>query len=195
MPLAVCETGSVQPHTAAKQNSSHIRDRLGRDRPTNTKQAAMASELELHFCEDSHLTECMRLRAQSVQDRNQKRQDGEKLLRPKEYVYRLEFTEQKLKFQKWNIQLGVPGKIIITGTSQHWTPDLTNLMTRQLLDPAGIFWKKEGEDQIQCYEADAQEFGERIAELARIRKVMYFLVTFEDGTDPANINCSITFKV
>ncbi|MBN3296029.1 olfactory marker protein a [Amia ocellicauda] len=161
---------------------------------TAAAAATMASVLELPFQEDTQLTEVMRLRVQSLQQRNHRPQDGERLLRPQEVVYRLDFSQQNLRFQRWSIQLSVPGKITITGISQLWTPDLTNLMTRQLLEPAGIFWKKSGEEQVQCYEADTQEFGERIAELAKIRKVMYFLLSFEDGTEPANINCSIAFK-
>lgn len=38
-----------------------------------------------------------------------------------------------------------------------------------------------------------QEFGERIAELAKVRKVMYFLLAFKDGAEAANLNCSIEF--
>ncbi|MBN3313877.1 OMP protein, partial [Atractosteus spatula] len=154
----------------------------------------MASQLELTFRQDAQLTEVMRLRVKSLQQRNQRPQDGEKLLQPQEVVYRLDFSQQNLRFLRWNVQLSAPGKITITGTSQLWTPDLTNLMTRQLLEPAGIFWQKPGEDKVQCFEADAQEFGERIAELAKIRKVMYFLLTFEDGMSPADMNCSISFR-
>ncbi|KAG2456569.1 olfactory marker protein-like [Polypterus senegalus] len=155
----------------------------------------MASEMELIFNQDCHLTECMRLRVKSLEQKSQRPQDGEKLLLPNEYVYRLDFSEQQLKFLRWNINLNAIGKIIITGTSQHYTPDLTNLMTRQLLDPSGIFWKTEEGGEVDHYEADTQEFGERIADLARIRKVMYFLVTFQGDITPDDINCSIIFKV
>ncbi|XP_036392292.1 olfactory marker protein a [Megalops cyprinoides] len=157
----------------------------------------MASHLELPFREDRQLTEVMRLRVQSLQQRGQKRQDGERLLQPHEAVYRLDFSQQNLRFARWTIRLSAPGKLTITGTSQHWTPDLTHLMTRQLLEPAGLFWKtpEDGPDApVKCYEADAQEFGERIAELAKIRKVMFFLFAFEDGLDRDNIDCSIAFK-
>ncbi|XP_078514639.1 olfactory marker protein [Lissotriton helveticus] len=156
--------------------------------------ATEATVLELSFCEDAQLTKCMRLRAQSLQQRNEKPQEGEKLLKPSEYVYRIDFSKQKLNFLWWKIQLKKPGKLIITGTSQHWTPDLTNLMNRQLLEPSGTFWKKPGENEVSCSEADTQEFGERVAELAKIRKVMYFLLTFTDGLEPSNVRCSIGFK-
>ncbi|KAM3934784.1 olfactory marker protein [Leptodactylus fuscus] len=156
--------------------------------------ASEASELELDFTEDSQLTKCMRIRALSLQQKNAKPQDGEKLLKPNEYVYRLDFSKQKLKFLWWKVQLKTAGKIVITGTSQHWTPDLTNLMNRQLLEPSAIFWKKTDDDEIECNEADAQEFGERLCELAKIRKVMYFVLTFLDGTDPGSVACSVGFK-
>ncbi|XP_029458030.1 olfactory marker protein [Rhinatrema bivittatum] len=157
--------------------------------------AADPSLLELAFVEDTQLTKCMRLRVQSLQQKKEKPQDGEKLLRPNEYIYRLDFTQQKLSFLWWKVQLKKPGKVTVTGTSQHWTPDLTNLMNRQLLEPYGIFWKKAGQEEVDCNEADAQEFGERISELAKIRKVMYFMLTFSEGADPASIRCSIGFKV
>lgn len=38
-----------------------------------------------------------------------------------------------------------------------------------------------------------QEFGERIAELAKVRKVMYFLIAFKDGAEAANLSCSVEF--
>lgn len=47
---------------------------------------------------------------------------------------------------------------------------------------------------MECNEADAQEFGERIAELAQIRKVMYFLLAFTDGLEPAQLKGSVVFK-
>ncbi|CAJ0964403.1 unnamed protein product [Ranitomeya imitator] len=154
-----------------------------------------ASELELVFTEDSQLTKCMRLRVLSLQQKNAKPQDGEKLLKPNEYIYRLDFSQQKMKFLWWKVHLKKPGKVIITGTSQHWTPDLTNLMNRQLLDPPAIFWKQTDDDEVQCNEADAQEFGERLCELAKIRRVMFFVVTFTDGAEPGNAACSVGFKV
>ncbi|XP_069495178.1 olfactory marker protein [Ambystoma mexicanum] len=156
--------------------------------------AAETSVLELSLYEDVQLTKCMRLRAQSLQQRNEKPQEGEKLLKANEHVYCLDFSKQRLVFLWWKIQLKKPGKLIITGTSQHWTPDLTNLMKRQLLEPSGIFWKKAGEKDVSFAEADTQEFGERIAELAKIRKVMYFVLTFADGLEPGNIKCSLGFK-
>ncbi|XP_051960444.1 olfactory marker protein b [Xyrauchen texanus] len=153
--------------------------------------------LELTFNPDIQLMEVMRLRVQSLQQRGQKRQDGEHLLRSNEHVYRLDFSEQALHFTRWNIRMSGPGRLNIIATSQLWTPDLTHLMTRQLLEPTGFFWRSTGDDSdtpIQCYEADAQEFGERIAELAKVRKVMYFLFAFEDGCSPESIECSIEFE-
>ncbi|XP_044142034.1 olfactory marker protein [Bufo gargarizans] len=156
--------------------------------------ATEASEVELTFEEDAQLTNCMRIRVLSLQQKNAKPQEGEKLLKPNEYMYRLDFTKQKLKFLWWKVHLKTPGKVMITGTSQHWTPDLTNLMTRQLLEPSAIFWKKSDDVEVQCSEADVQEFGERLCELAKIRKVMYFVLTFADGVEPGNVTCSIAFK-
>lgn len=154
----------------------------------------MSAELELPFRPDNQLTEVMRLRVQSLQQRGQKKQDGERLLRPNEAVYRLDFPTQALRFSHWMVRLAKSGRLTITATSQLWTPDLTNLMTRQLLEPAGSFWRGQGEaGSAQCYEADAQEFGERIAELAKVRKVMYFLFAFEDGCSPETVDSCITF--
>ncbi|XP_016381742.1 olfactory marker protein-like [Sinocyclocheilus rhinocerous] len=150
--------------------------------------------LELTFNLDIQLTEMMRLRVQSLQQRGQKRQDGERLLKSNEHVYHLDFSEQALHFTRWNIRMCAPGRLNIIATSQLWTPDLTHLMTRQLLEPTGLFWKSTDDELLQCYEADAQEFGERIAELAKVRKVMYFLFAFEDGLSPENIECSIEFQ-
>ncbi|XP_043996730.1 olfactory marker protein-like [Gambusia affinis] len=156
----------------------------------------MSTKTELHFWLDSQLTEVMRLRVQSLQQRSQKRQEGERLLRPNEAVYRLDFSKQSLRFSHWTVRLAQPGRLTITATSQLWTPDLTNLMTRQLLEPVGVFWRTAAEDApSQCYEADAAEFGERIAELAKVRKVMYFLFAFEEGCSPESVDCSITFMV
>ncbi|XP_061658958.1 olfactory marker protein-like [Syngnathoides biaculeatus] len=158
----------------------------------------MANTLELPFCPDPQLTEVMRLRVQSLQQRGQKRQDGERLLQPNEAVYRLDFTKQSLGFSHWKVRLARSGCLTITATSQLWTPDLTHLMTRQLLDPPGVFWKADGdahERGTKCYEADAHEFGERIAEMAKVRKVMYFLFAFGEGCSPETVDCSITFTV
>ncbi|XP_066426205.1 olfactory marker protein [Molothrus aeneus] len=157
--------------------------------------AAGAGTLELPFTCDEQLTRRMRLRFQSLQQRNMRPQDGERLLRPNEQIYRVDFIQQhQLCFLRWNVQLERPGKVTVTGTSQLWTPDLTHLMNRQLLEPVGIFWKKPGAEEVECNEADAQEFGERIAELAQIRKVMYFLLTFSGGLEPAQLKGSIVFK-
>ncbi|XP_059207993.1 olfactory marker protein b [Centropristis striata] len=156
----------------------------------------MSKELELAFRPDNELTEVMRLRVQSLQQRGQKRQDGERLLLPNEAVYRLDFTKQSLRFSRWTVRLAQMGRLTVTATSQLWTPDLTNLMTRQLLEPVGAFWRDQGDGNnapIKCYEADAHEFGERIAELAKVRKVMYFLFAFADGCSPETVDCSITF--
>ncbi|XP_036440814.1 olfactory marker protein a [Colossoma macropomum] len=157
----------------------------------------MAEEMEMEFTEDLQLTEVMRLRVQSLQQKGQKRQDGERLLLPHEAVYRLDFSEQELTFSHWNVTLKGPGRLSVTGISQLWTPDLTNLMTRQLLEPTGQFWRSAGDPEdapIKCLEADIQEFGERIAELAKVRKVMYFLFAFKDGAEKDNIDCSLVFK-
>ncbi|XP_003420074.1 olfactory marker protein [Loxodonta africana] len=152
-------------------------------------------QLEMLLAPDEVLTTQMRLRVESLKQRGEKRQDGEKLLRPSEYVYRLDFTQQqKLQFERWNVILDKAGKVTITGTSQNWTPDLTNLMTRQLLDPAAIFWRKEDSDAIDWNEADALEFGERLSDLAKIRKVMYFVVTFGEGVEPTNLKASVIFS-
>ncbi|MFT7803103.1 olfactory marker protein [Arapaima gigas] len=157
----------------------------------------MVSHLQLRFLEDGPLTEMMRLRVRSLEQRGQRRQEGERLLQPSEAVYRLDFPQQNLRFVRWAVSLAAPGRLSVVATSQHWTPDLTPLMTRQLLEPPGLFWRspddKDG-DVVKCYEADAQEFGERIAELAKIRKVMYFLFAFEDGAEPATVNCAIVFR-
>ncbi|XP_045895902.1 olfactory marker protein b [Micropterus dolomieu] len=158
----------------------------------------MSTELELPFRPDNQLTEVMRLRVQSLQQRGQKRQEGERLLLPNEAVYRLDFSKQSLRFSRWTVCLAQAGRVTITATSQLWTPDLTNLMTRQLLEPAGVFWRAPGDASdapVQCYEADAYEFGERIAELAKVRKVMYFLFAFAEGCSPETVDCSITFTV
>ncbi|XP_073468957.1 olfactory marker protein [Aquarana catesbeiana] len=156
--------------------------------------ASEKSEIELPFTEDMQLTKYMRIRAHSLQQNNAKPQDGEKVLKANEYIYRLDFSKQRLQFLWWNVHLKSAGKVVITGTSQHWTPDLTNLMNRQLLDPSAIFWMEAGQTEVECNEADAQEFGERLCELAKIRKVMYFVLTFLDGAEPSNVQCSVSFK-
>lgn len=157
----------------------------------------MSAELELPFRPDEQLTEVMRLRVQSLQQRGQKKQDGERLLQPNEAVYRLDFPTQALRFCGWRVRLASSGRLTITATSQLWTPDLTHLMTRQLLEPAGTFWRGRGGgagSHAQCYEADAQEFGERIAELAKVRRVMYFLFAFEGGCSPESVESCIRFR-
>ncbi|XP_070129362.1 olfactory marker protein [Equus przewalskii] len=152
-------------------------------------------QLEMPLVPDEYLTRQMRLRVESLKQRGEKRQDGEKLLRPAETVYRLDFVRQhKLQFERWDVVLDKPGKVTITGTSQNWTPDLTNLMTRQLLDPTAIFWRQEDSEAMGWNEADALEFGERLSELARIRKVMYFLITFSEGLEPADLRASVVFN-
>ncbi|XP_048215857.1 olfactory marker protein [Perognathus longimembris pacificus] len=152
-------------------------------------------QLSMPLVLDPDLTRQMRLRVESLRQRGEKRQDGEKLLRPAESVYRLDFSQQqRLQFERWSVALGKPGKVTITGTSQNWTPDLTNLMTRQLLDPAAIFWRAEGAEAVDWNEADALEFGERLSDLAKIRKVMYFLVTFGEGLEPADLKASVVFN-
>lgn len=139
----------------------------------------------------------MRLRVSSLQRSGQKRQDGERLLLPHEAVYRLDFPAQKLKFSRWHFALGGYGRVTITGICQLWTPDLTHLMTRQLLEPVGTFWRNADDPQdspLKWLEADMQEFGERIAELAKVRKVMYFLLAFKDGAEAAKLRCSVAFS-
>ncbi|XP_026154851.1 olfactory marker protein a [Mastacembelus armatus] len=157
---------------------------------------APSNSIVLVFKEDTALTEMMRLRVSSLQRSGQKRQDGERLLLPHEAVYRLDFGIQELNFSRWNFSLSGYGRVTITGISQHWTPDLTNLMTRQLLEPIGTFWRNTGDPEdspLKWLEADMQEFGERIAELAKVRKVMYFLLAFKDGAEAANLSCSVEF--
>ncbi|XP_011794333.1 PREDICTED: olfactory marker protein [Colobus angolensis palliatus] len=152
-------------------------------------------QLDMPLVLDHDLTRQMRLRVESLKQRGEKRQDGEKLLRPVESVYRLDFTQQqRLQFERWHVVLDKPGKVTITGTSQNWTPDLTNLMTHQLLDPTAIFWRKEDSDAMDWNEADALEFGERLSDLAKIRKVMYFLITFGEGVEPTNLKASVVFN-
>ncbi|XP_040902897.1 olfactory marker protein a [Toxotes jaculatrix] len=158
---------------------------------------APSNMMVLAFKEDTALTEMMRLRVSSLQQSGQKRQDGERLLLPHEAVYRLDFQTQELSFSRWNFSLSGHGRVTITGISQHWTPDLTNLMTRQLLEPIGTFWRNADDPEaspLKCLEADMQEFGERIAELAKVRRVMYFLFAFKDGAEAANLSCSLEFS-
>ncbi|XP_049582882.1 olfactory marker protein a [Syngnathus scovelli] len=158
---------------------------------------AASDSVVLEFKEDTALTEKMRLRVSSLQCSGQKRQDGERLLLPHEAVYRLDFRRQELSFRRWNVSLGGHGRVTITGISQHWTPDLTHLMTRQLLEPVGTFWRNADDPDgcgLKWLEADMQEFGERIAELAKVRKVMYFLFAFKDGAEAAKLRCSLAFS-
>ncbi|CAL1571963.1 unnamed protein product [Knipowitschia caucasica] len=152
----------------------------------------------LNFSEDRALTEMMRMRVSSLKRSGQKRQEGERLLLPDEAVYRLDFSHQDLKFQRWNFSLRAYGRVTITGISQHWTPDLTHLMSRQLLEPIGTFWRNAADPPdlpLKCLEADMQEFGERIAELAKVRRVMYFLLAFKEGAEADNLSCAIHFSV
>ncbi|XP_037533590.1 olfactory marker protein a [Nematolebias whitei] len=160
------------------------------------KETTPSEKLVLEFIEDTALTEMMRRRVSSLQKTGQKRQDGERLLLPYEAVYRLDFSIQELNFSRWYFSLSGHGRVTVTGISQHWTPDLTNLMTRQLLEPIGTFWRNAADpidSPLKCLEADMQEFGERIAELAKVRKVMYFLLAFKEGAEAANLSCSIEF--
>ncbi|XP_035478008.1 olfactory marker protein a [Scophthalmus maximus] len=157
---------------------------------------APSDTMVLAFKEDAALTEMMRLRVSSLQRSGLKRQDGERLLLPHEAVYRLDFHIQELDFSRWYFSLSGHGRVTITGISQHWTPDLTHLMTRQLLEPIGTFWRNADDPEdlpLKCLEADMQEFGERIAEQAKVRKVMYFLFAFKDGAAAANLSCSVEF--
>ncbi|XP_037327767.1 olfactory marker protein a [Pungitius pungitius] len=157
-----------------------------------------SNTLVLVFKEDHALTEMMRLRVSSLQRLGQKRQEGERLLLSHEAIYRLDFPSQELSFSRWYFSLAAHGRVTITGISQHWTPDLTHLMTRQLLEPIGTFWRnaEDPEDSpLKWLEADMQEFGERIAELAKVRKVMYFLLAFKDSAEAANLSCSVEFTL
>ncbi|XP_029570934.1 olfactory marker protein-like [Salmo trutta] len=155
------------------------------------------SAMELRFAEDTSLTEVMQLRVQSLQRSGQKRQEGERLLLPHEAIYRLDFSNQKLTFVHWSVSLIGHGRVTVTGISQLWTPDLTHLMTRQLLEPVGTFWRNAGDPEdtpLKCLEADIQEFGERIAELAKVRKVMYFLLAFKEGAEADKVSISVEFN-
>lgn len=164
-------------------------------REQQAEAMAEAGLLALPFTPDVQLTHSMRLRFQSLQQKRLQPQPGEKLLQPNEQLYRVDFPRQHhLRFLGWDVQLDGPGRLALTATSQHWTPDLTHLMHRQLLEPAGIFWKQAGAAEVQCKEAEAQELGERIAELAQVRKVMYFLLAFTEGLEPAQLRASILFK-
>ncbi|XP_073318665.1 olfactory marker protein a [Pagrus major] len=159
---------------------------------------APSNALVLEFKEDPALTEMMRLRVSSLQKSGQKRQEGERLLLPHEAVYRLDFPNQELNFSRWYFSLSGYGRVTITGICQLWTPDLTHLMTRQLLEPIGTFWRNAGDPEdspLKWLEADMQEFGERIAELAKVRKVMYFLFAFKEGAEAGNLSCSVEFTV
>lgn len=149
-----------------------------------------------HHSRNLSFVQLMRNRVSSLQRTGQRRQEGERLLLPHEAVYQLDFSIQELNFSHWYFSLTGHGRITITGISQNWTPDLTNLMTRQLLEPVGMFWRNANDPEdspLKCLEADMQEFGERIAELAKIRRVMYFLFAFKEGAEPANLSCSVAF--
>ena len=138
----------------------------------------------------------MRQRVAALQRTGQKRQDGERLLLPHEAAYRLDFRVQELAFARWHVALTGHGRVTVTGISQLWTPDLTHLMTRQLLEPVGTFWRNAGDPldlPLKCLEADMQEFGERIAEMAKVRKVMYFLIAYKEGATPDKVSCSLEF--
>lgn len=161
------------------------------------EQSSCDHAVVLEFKEDTPITEMMRLRVSSLKKSGQKRQDGERLLLPHEAVYRLDFPSQELTFSCWHFTLGGHGRVTITGICQHWTPDLTHLMSRQLLEPIGTFWRNAGDpedSELKWLEADMQEFGERIAQLAGVRKVMYFLLAFKEQAEAAKLHCSIHFK-
>ena len=71
------------------------------------------SQLSMPLVLDRDLTKQMRLRVESLKQRGQKRQDGEKLLRPVESVYRIDFIQQhRLQFERWDVVLDQPGKEI-----------------------------------------------------------------------------------
>ncbi|XP_059362953.1 olfactory marker protein a [Carassius carassius] len=155
----------------------------------------MGSETELSFSKDLQLLEVKSLRGQSLQQKGQKRQHGERLLLPHESVYQLDFSQQDRSFSRWNVSLRGTGRF--TGICQLWTPNLTNLMSRQLLEPICQFWRNAGDPEdlpLKCLEADIQEFRERIAELAKVRKVMYFLFAFKEGATKEKISCSLSFN-
>ena len=80
------------------------------------------SPLSMPLVLDRDLTKQMRLRVESLTQRGQKRQDGEKLLRPSESVYRIDFIQQhRLQFERWDVVLDQPGKVTITGTEKDCT--------------------------------------------------------------------------
>ncbi|XP_047449467.1 olfactory marker protein a [Mugil cephalus] len=184
------------PSTSPQPRTRNLQDQ-DMDKDKDKDKSPCASEtLVLEFKEDKALTELMRHRVSSLQKSGQKRQDGERLLLPHEAVYRLDFSVQELVFSRWNFSLSGHGRVTITGISQNWTPDLTNLMTRQLLEPVGTFWRNSDDPEdsaLKWLEADMQEFGERIAELAKVRKVMYFLLAVKDGAEVENVSCSVEF--
>uniref|UniRef100_A0A8C8IU72 Olfactory marker protein b n=1 Tax=Oncorhynchus tshawytscha TaxID=74940 RepID=A0A8C8IU72_ONCTS len=126
----------------------------------------------LPFQPDLHLTKVMLQRVQSLQQRGGKRQDGERLLRPHKAIYHLDFSLHAL----------------------HFTPGACG----RKVQGAGVFWRAEryGDDTpVHHYEADGQEFGERIEDLEKVRKTMYFLLAFEEGVGPDVFECSISFQV
>lgn len=191
------EVGGASSGACGPAARSRAPRRRGGSSTGMAEDAPKQPQLSMPLLLDHDLTRQMRLRVESLKQRGEKRQDGEKLLRPAEAVYRLDFVQQhRLQFERWDVVLDKPGKVTITGTSQNWTPDLTNLMTRQLLDPAAIFWRKEDgdADAVDWNEADALEFGERLSDLAKIRKVMYFLITFSEGLEPADLKASVVFN-
>uniref|UniRef100_A0A8D0YEB6 Olfactory marker protein n=1 Tax=Sus scrofa TaxID=9823 RepID=A0A8D0YEB6_PIG len=188
-------TGLRDGRGSSSSSSSSISSSCSSSARVMAEDGPKPTQLTMPLVLDQDLTKQMRLRVESLKQRGEKRQDGEKLLRPAEAVYRIDFIQQqRLQFERWDVVLDKPGKVTITGTSQNWTPDLTNLMTRQLLDPAAIFWRKEASEAMDWNEADALEFGERLSELARIRRVMYFLISFGEGVEPADLRASVVFN-
>ncbi|KAK0131901.1 Olfactory marker protein [Merluccius polli] len=193
---------SIHPSTSAplhpdrQPSTAPLPGNMSSNTDPGSDKAPCAEAIRLSFTEDFSLTEVMRQRAASLQRSGQKRQDGERLLLPHEAVYRLDFRVQELAFGRWHVELTGRGRVTVTGISQLWTPDLTNLMTRQLLEPVGTFWRNAGDpldSPLKCLEADMQEFGERIAEMAKVRKVMYFLIAYKEGAEPAMVSCSLEF--
>ncbi|KAF2974937.1 hypothetical protein EK904_007030, partial [Melospiza melodia maxima] len=82
--------------------------------------------LELPFTCDEQLTRRMRLRFQSLQQRNVRAQDGERLLHPNEHIFRVDFIQQhQLRFLRWDVQLERPGKVTVIPDwkEQEWNPE------------------------------------------------------------------------
>ena len=70
-------------------------------------------------------------------------------------------------------------------------------MTRQLLappPPPAVFCCKEDSSAMDWKEAEAQEFRECLSDLAKIRKVVYFLITFSEGLEHTNLKASVVFN-